>query len=182
MLCCLPASDGIMLMYELWRGALFYLLHGDMGRSFYLQRRGMRCSSHLLCLSACLLRVWWKRRDTLSRWQTSIRGATCQGRGESSTGQMKGIGLVRQGRSLRHTSVLALSALNAPLCYSQWPAVCMWTVATLHSSTGWWLMLPYCICQNLCYMCVFLGCQHIQSWKSSRISLQFWHVGCFVLF
>lgn len=93
-----------------------------------------------------------------------------EGRGESSTGRMKGIGLVRQGRSLRSTSALALSALNAPLFYSQWPTVCMWTVATLHSGTGCWLMLPYCICLNLCCMCVYLGCQHIQIWESSGIS------------
>lgn len=33
---------------------MFYLQRGDMGRLFYLRRRGMGCSPGALCLSACL--------------------------------------------------------------------------------------------------------------------------------
>lgn len=109
MLCCFLASDGIMLMYDLWRGALFYLLSGDMGRLFYLPLRGTGCSSCSHSLSACLLRPWWKHRATLSSLQTSIRGATRQtARAEESYPQGEERVSVKQSLSLTNTSAVVL--------------------------------------------------------------------------
>lgn len=109
MLCCFLASDGIMLMYDLWRGALFYLQSGDMGRLFYLLCRSMGCLSCPPSLSACLRRSWWKHRATLSSLQTSIRRATCQMvRASESHGEGEGRVLVKQSLSLTNTSAASL--------------------------------------------------------------------------
>lgn len=73
-----PASDGIMLMYDLWRAALFYLLLVTQEGCFISCPKGVTCLFCSHCQSARVLRTWWKCRGTLSRWQTSIRGVTCQ--------------------------------------------------------------------------------------------------------
>lgn len=102
MLCCFLASDGIMLMYDLWRRVFFPLCRVVTWDGCFISPwGGMGCSPLSLSLSACLLRGWWKHRATLSRRQTSIRRATCQMmRAAKSHSQGTGGECARSGRSL----------------------------------------------------------------------------------